>query len=230
MTSLRSDILEFPTNSKMNKSKETITKTGLLNIKAPENTNMHRDFLTKPQGLTHIYTGDGKGKTTAAIGLAVRARSHNLNVCWISFHKDIEKPPYSEGEYKILKETGTELYNFVKYCEFENPYKSEEELFERTRKDCLNTIKFIKEKIYPKNYDLLILDEILISLRDGYLNISEILDLLNSKPETLELILTGRCPDEKLKDIIKVANYVSKIEKVKHPYDNGTERRKGIEY
>ncbi len=183
-------------------------------------------------GLTHIYTGDGKGKTTAAIGLAVRAKARNLNVCWISFHKALEKPLYSEGEYKILKEIGIELYNFVKYCEFKNPYKSEEELFEHERKDCLNAIKFIKEKIYThsENYDILILDEILISLREGYLNVHEILDLVNSKPKTLELIITGRCSDEKLKEIIEVVDYVSKIEKIKHPFDKGIERRKGIEY
>ncbi len=181
-------------------------------------------------GLTHIYTGDGKGKTTSSIGLAVRAKANHLNVCWISFHKALEKPPYSEGEYKILKKIGIELYNFVKYCKFENPYKSEEELFEHTRKDCLNAIKFIREKIYQENYDILILDEILISLREGYLNVHEILDLLNSKPKTLELILTGRCSDEKLKEIIEVADYASKIEEIKHPFDKGIERRKGIEY
>lgn len=183
-------------------------------------------------GLIHIYTGNGKGKTTAAIGLSVRARAHNLNVCWISFHKDIEKPPYSEGEYKILKEIGVELHNFAGYCPFNNPYKSEEELFEHARKDCLNAIKFIKEKIYgyDENFDILILDEILISLREGYLNVNEILDLLNSKPKTLELILTGRCSEEKLKEIIEVADYVSEIKKIKHPFSKGVGRRKGIEY
>jgi len=183
-------------------------------------------------GLIHIYTGDGKGKTTAAIGLAVRAKAHHLNVCWIAFHKVFEKSPYSEGEYKILKGIGIKFYNFVKYCKYKNPYKSEEELFEHARNDCLNAVKFIKEKIYNynENYDILILDEILISLREGYLNVHEILDLLNSKPKTVELILTGRCSDEKLKEIIEVADYVSKIEKIKHPFDKGIKKRKGIEY
>ncbi len=178
-------------------------------------------------GLTHIYTGDGKGKTTAAIGLAVRAKGNNLRVCWISFHKDIEK---FYSEFKILKGIGVDVFAYAKYCKVLNPFKSEDELAKNARRDCPEGVKFIGEEIYPKNYDLLILDEILISLRDGYLNISEILDLLNSKPETLELILTGRCPDEKLKELIEIVDYVSKIEKVKHPYDNGTERRKGIEY
>lgn len=177
-------------------------------------------------GLIHIYTGDGKGKTTSAIGLAIRAISHNLKVCWVSFHKDIEK---FQGEYKILKEIGIKFYNFVKYCEFENPFKTKEELFENARKECLYAIKFIKEKIYH-NYDFLVLDEILVSLREGYLNANEILDLLNSKPKKLELILTGRCHDEKLKEIIEIADYVNKIEKIKHPFDDGIEGRKGVEY
>ncbi|NCN64775.1 MAG: cob(I)yrinic acid a,c-diamide adenosyltransferase [Candidatus Altiarchaeum hamiconexum] len=186
--------------------------------------------MNKSKGLIHIYTGDGKGKTTAAIGLAIRAKAHNLNVCWISFHKDIEKPPYSEGDYKILKETGINMYNFVKYCEIESPYKDKKELFEHAGSECINAVNFIKEKMDSENYDVLVLDEILISLREGYLSDNEIIDLLNSKPETTELILTGRCSEEKLKKIIEVADYVSKIEKIKHPYNIGVERRKGIEY
>lgn len=182
------------------------------------------------KGLIHIYTGDGKGKTTSAVGAAVRARARNLKVCWISFHKDIKNPPYSEGEYKILKQIGVELHNFAGYCSFNNPYKSKEELFEHARKDCLSAIKFIKEKIYNNDYDILILDEILISLREAYLNVNEIIDLINSKPETMELILTGRCSDEKLKKIIEIADYVSEIKKIKHPFNKGVERRKGIEY
>jgi len=178
-------------------------------------------------GLIHIYTGDGKGKTTGAIGMAIRAKAHNLNVCWVSFHKNLEK---YYGEYKILRDMGIEIYNPVKYCKLENPYKNEYELFKHMREDCVNAVKFIKEKIYPKNFDLLILDEILISLREGYLNVDEVLDLIVSKPKNLELTLTGRCTDEKLNKIIEVADYVSRIEKIKHPFDKGVARRKGIEY
>lgn len=76
-------------------------------------------------------------------------------------------------------------------------------------------------------YDILILDEIIISLRDGFLKEKEILDVLNSKPEKLELILTGR---DATKKIIKKADLVSEIKKIKHPYDSGMKGRKGIEY
>ncbi|OQX20285.1 MAG: hypothetical protein BWK75_04960 [Candidatus Altiarchaeales archaeon A3] len=178
-------------------------------------------------GLTHIYTGDGKGKTTSAIGLAVRAEGNNLRVCWISFHKDIEK---FYSEFKILGGIGVDVFAYAKYCKVLNPFKSEDELVKNARRDCMEGVKFISREIYKKNYDLLILDEILISLREGYLKEDEIYGLLNSKPKTLELILTGRCPDEKLKGIIEIVDYVSKIEKVKHPYDKGIERRTGIEY
>lgn len=178
-------------------------------------------------GMIQIYTGDGKGKTTAAIGLAIRAKGNDLKVCWISFHKDIEN---FYSEFKILKKIGIDVFAYAKYCPFLNPFKSEDVLTKNARNDCLKAVKFIKEEIYNRDYDVLILDEILISLREGYLNISEIFDLINSKPNAVELVLTGRCNDKELKELIKSADYVSKIEKIKHPYDKGIERRKGIEY
>lgn len=183
---------------------------------------------TKRKGLVHIYTGNGKGKTSAALGLVMRAKGHNLNVCWVSFHKH-HSTNFYYGEYKILKQIGVDVFRFVKYCKIHNPYKSEQEFIENARKDCLDAIKFITEKIYKNNYDVIVLDEILISLREGFLNEDEIINLIKTKPEKSELILTGRC-DEKLNKIINFADYVSNIESVKHPYDKKIERRKGIEY
>jgi cob(I)alamin adenosyltransferase len=88
-------------------------------------------------------------------------------------------------------------------------------------------LKFIESLYRKKRYDMLILDEINISLRDGFLKKGEILNMMGSKPRGLELVLTGRGA---AKEVIKNADLVSRMEKIKHPYDSGVERRIGIEY
>lgn len=172
-------------------------------------------------GLIQIYSGDGKGKTTAVVGLAVRAIGHNLRVGYIYFHKDPKRWGY--GEIKILKKLGVDVFGFAKkHPNFHKGLDSYE-----VRKECLNALGFIK-KIYDGNkYDMLILDEIVISLRDGFLKEEEIMEILNAKPKHLELVLTGRGATE---EIVKKADLVSQIKKIKHPYDLKERRRKGIEY
>ena len=175
----------------------------------------------KTKGLIQVYTGDGKGKTTAAVGLACRARGQGLKVCYVYFHKDPEKWGY--GELKILEKLGVTVKGFAK----KHPHFYKKVTPKDVRKKCLEGLKFVK-KVYEENeYDILILDEIIISLRDGFLKEKEILDALSSKPEKLELILTGR---DATKKIIKKADLVSEIKKIKHPYDSGMKGRKGIEY
>ncbi|MFA5144551.1 MAG: cob(I)yrinic acid a,c-diamide adenosyltransferase [Candidatus Omnitrophota bacterium] len=172
-------------------------------------------------GLIHIYTGDGKGKTTTAVGLACRARAHDLKVCYIYFHKDPEKWGY--GEHKSLKKLGVDIFGFAE----KHPHFYKDVTKSQVRVECLKGLEFIK-KAYKKNrYDLLILDEILVSLREGFLVEKEVLSILSSKPKDLELVLTGRGP---VKKIIGKASLVSHIKKIKHPYDSGIRARKGVEY
>ena len=173
------------------------------------------------RGLIQIYTGDGKGKTTAAVGLAVRARGHSLRVCYVYFHKDPEK--WEEGEFKILEKVDIDVFGFAR----KHPHFSRDVAPEDVRRECLNGLKFIKKLYQEEKYDIVILDEINISLRDGFLKEEEILEILEMKPEKLELVLTGRGATEK---IVKKADLVSEIKKIKHPYDSGMQRRKGIEY
>lgn len=173
------------------------------------------------KGLTHIYTGDGKGKTTAALGLAVRARGHDLRVAYIYFHKDPGKWGY--GEHKVLKDIGVDIYGFAK----KHPHFCKKPDKDKIRKECLKGLEFIKSVYRKKKYDMLILDEINISLRDGFLRRGELLNIIKTKPRGLELVLTGRGA---AKDIIKNADLVSRIEKVKHPYDSGIQGRAGIEF
>ncbi len=173
------------------------------------------------RGLIQIYTGDGKGKTTAAVGLAVRARGHNLRVCYIYFHKDPEKKAY--GEFKLLEKFGVDVFGFAR----KHPHFSKDLAAEDVRRECLNGLEFIKKLYQEEKYDIVILDEIVISLRDGFLEEEEILEILEMKPEELELVLTGRGATEK---IVEKADLVSEIKKIKHPYDSGMQGREGIEY
>jgi len=175
----------------------------------------------KRKGLIQIYTGEGKGKTTAAVGLAIRACSHGLRVCYVYFHKDPEKWGYSE--HVVLKKVGVDVFAFAKRhtsCDKKTELQA-------VRKDCLKGLDCIKKMYSQKKYDLLILDEINISLRDGFLKTEEVMPILTQKPAGLELVLTGRGAPQKF---IKLADLVSRIRKIKHPYDRGIKRREGIEY
>lgn len=173
------------------------------------------------KGLIQVYTGDGKGKTTAAVGLAIRARGHNLKVCYLSFHKNPEKWGYAEQ--KILKKIGVNVFPLVK----KHPFCDKKVSFESIRDECLEALEFIKKIFKEKKYDILILDEINISVRDGFLKEEELLDILKNKPESLEIIITGRDAPKK---ILELADLISEVRKIKHPYDRGIKARKGIEF
>ncbi len=174
------------------------------------------------QGLIQIYTGPGKGKTTAACGLAVRAKAQKLRVCFISFHKD---PKQCKPMYDILKKIGIVVYNFAK----DHPLcpAKKHKCFEILQKECEKALEFIKKIFNDNKYDLLIIDEINICVRDGFLGEKYVLELMDLKPDNMELVLTGRGATKKM---IKKADLVSFIKEVKHPYNQGIRARKGIEY
>ena len=173
------------------------------------------------QGLIQIYTGDGKGKTTAAVGLACRAVAHGLKVCCIYFHKNPERWKY--GEHDTLRKLGIDIFGFAR----EHPHFYKKASLKKIREECLKGLEFVKKIYQEEKYDILILDEINISLRDGFLKEEEIMEILERKPENLELILTGRGASKR---IIEKADLVSEIKNIKHPYESGIETRKGIEY
>ncbi|MFI3264405.1 MAG: cob(I)yrinic acid a,c-diamide adenosyltransferase [Rikenellaceae bacterium] len=173
------------------------------------------------QGLIHIYTGEGKGKTTSAIGLATRALGGGFKVCYTSFHKRPERYGYTEMD--SLRELGATVLNFAKG----HPKLDRSIDPEVIKLETVEGLSQIKELITTENFDLLIMDEILISVRDNYISEELLLEFIRSKPEALELVLTGRGATA---NVIELAHYVSYIEKVKHPFDNGIASRKGIEY
>ncbi|MEW6619417.1 MAG: cob(I)yrinic acid a,c-diamide adenosyltransferase [bacterium] len=175
----------------------------------------------KKRGLIQIYTGEGKGKTTAAVGLAVRAKGHNFKVGYVYFHKAPAR--WKSGEHQILEKIGVDIFGVAK----KHPHFFKDVTYNEMREECQKGLKFIKNLYQENRYDMLILDEILISLRDGFLKEEEIIELMESKPPGMELVLTGRGATQK---IIEKADLVSEIKKIKHPYDSGIQRRKGIEF
>ncbi len=175
----------------------------------------------KKKGLIQVYTGAGKGKSTAAIGQAARAAGHGFKVGFVSFFKDPEAFGY--GEYKSLEKLGIKTFLFAK----KHPHFYKELNTDDVCQQCLKGLEFVKELFRDPSWDMLVLDEINIAVRDGFLKEEDVLSLLDAKPEKLELVLTGRGVTEK---IAEKADLVSEVREVKHPYSRRVESRKGIEY
>lgn len=173
------------------------------------------------KGLIQVYTGDGKGKSTAAIGQAVRAAGHGFKVGFISFFKDPEVFGY--GEYESLRKLGIKTFIFAR----KHPHFYPTINFDEVRGECLKGVEFIKALFQDESWDMLVLDEINIAVRDGFLKEKEVVSLLEAKPEKLELILTGRGATAR---IVEKADLVSEVKEVKHPYEQGIKSREGIEY
>ncbi|MBK8808196.1 MAG: cob(I)yrinic acid a,c-diamide adenosyltransferase [Bacteroidales bacterium] len=172
-------------------------------------------------GLIHIYTGTGKGKTTAAVGLATRALGAGLKVCYTSFHKNVEKYGYHEVE--MLKQMGATVLIFAKG----HPHLDKSIKDETVKTEVYEGIEALKQVLRTNPPDMLVMDEILIAVRDNYLAEIDLLDFVNNKPKTTELVLTGRGATPNL---IAIANYVSEVNMIKHPYTEGIASRKGIEF
>ena len=171
------------------------------------------------KGLIHIYTGDGKGKTTAAVGLAVRAKSKGLKTLYVQFFKEIKA-----GETTMLELIGIETIVFEKVkSPFFNPSVDKTEL----EKEVRSALSYLGAVFAENAFDLVILDEFICLISEGLISEDEGIHFIESKPENLELVLTGRGAPEHLIDI---ADYVTYMQKVKHPYTSNIAGRKGIEF
>jgi len=171
------------------------------------------------KGLAQVYTGDGKGKTTAAVGQAVRAIGRGLNVYMIQFLKKDN----SSGEQDVLKNLGIKLQCFGGSYAFQRLTQSE---VKKAKEFFNKIIDKIAKEIKEKQYDLVVLDEVNLLVKKGLLNKKEVVELIKNKPQNTELILTGRGAD---KGIIELADLVTECAKIKHPYDKKIKARKGIE-
>ena len=174
------------------------------------------------KGLIHIYTGEGKGKTTASVGLVVRAAGQGLKVLFVQFFKLDDA---SSGEKEILKKLpGIELLRSNVRHPIFTKEKTDKELLKQSISQIFETVK---KKIASDGINLLVLDEINSVLSGGWLAINDMVNFLKNKPEGLEVVLTGRdAPVE----LVKMADYVTEMLKIKHPFDSDVKARKGIEY
>ena len=170
------------------------------------------------KGYIHVYTGNGKGKTTAAIGLGVRAVGDGLRVLMIQFMKGRR---YSELD--ALEQINNFTVAQFGRDEFVSKQKPEQIDLDLAKKG----LAYAKETIQKGKYDVVILDEINVAVEYGLIAVDDVLHLLDEKPESLELILTGRCASP---EVIKRADVVSEILEIKHPYQKGVLSRKGIDW
>ena len=171
-------------------------------------------------GLIHLYCGDGKGKTTASIGLAVRCAGAGGRVIFTQFFKD-----GSSSELRILETLpGVRVlicprkYGFFKRMSEEQKAAARED-FTALLRDALSAAR--------EGAELLVLDEAVSACNHGVIPEAELLDFLRHKPAELEVVLTGRNPSEAL---MAQADYITEMVKRRHPFDQGIAARKGIEY
>lgn len=171
-------------------------------------------------GLVHIYCGDGKGKTTAAVGLAVRCAGRGNKVLLVQFLKSRDS-----GElYSLAKLPDIEVIRGKESKKFTFQMNEEEKhalLIEHNK-----MFEQVLEKIKNGGYSLLILDEVIGALNAKVFEMPKLIEFLRHKPENLEVVLTGRNPAPEL---VEIADYVSEMRKVKHPMDRGIMAREGIE-
>jgi len=171
-------------------------------------------------GLIHVYCGDGKGKTTAALGLVMRACGSDFNVVFVQFLKSQET-----GELRILRK----LKN-VAVLRGNIPSRFSWEFTEEEKKTVFDEHnRLFKDAILSidnANKTLLVFDEIIGAMSKNLIDTDMVLRFLKKKESGAEIVLTGRNPTDEL---IAIADYVSDIKKIKHPYDKGIIARKGIE-
>ncbi|MBS7620783.1 cob(I)yrinic acid a,c-diamide adenosyltransferase [Candidatus Bathyarchaeota archaeon] len=171
------------------------------------------------RGLVQVYTGNGKGKTSAAFGLALRAVGRGLKVYIIQFIKG----GFDYGELYVvnrLPNLTLKAFGKGKFVTQQPPSKEDVKLAEEA-------FKLAEEIIKSGEYDLVILDEINVALNLKLISLEKVLELIKSKPKHVELVLTGRYAP---KEIIDVADLVTEMREVKHPFKRGCQAREGIEF
>ncbi len=172
-------------------------------------------------GLVHIYCGDGKGKTTSAVGLAVRCAGSGNRVLFYQFMK-----PGTSGERNVLEQipevTVLSGYTISKFS-FAMTDEEKAEAAVGYQKQFDDIVQLMERD----EYQMIVLDEIMSCINCGFLPLETVLDWLRNRPDGLEVVMTGRDPDPLL---VECADYVSEIRKQKHPFDHGVGARKGIEF
>lgn len=173
-------------------------------------------------GLVIVYTGGGKGKTTASLGMALRAVGYNHKICMIQFIKgswhygEMDSSKRLEPEFELIA-AGK---GFVGIIDDTSP----KEEHEKAAKEAIN---ICKEKIQSEKYDIIILDEVNYAINLGLIDVNDVLDLIKTKPPRLNLVLTGNYA---MPEIIELADLVTEMKEIKHPFQKGVKAKKGIDF
>ena len=173
-------------------------------------------------GLTIVYTGKGKGKTTAALGIALRATGYKKKICMIQFIKgswhygEMESSKRLEPEFEMVA-IGK---GFVGIIDDKSPKEDHQEIAKEA-------IRISNEKIQSGKYDIVILDEINYAVNLNLISLDNVLDLIKSKPENVDLVLTGNYAKE---EVIEAADLVTEMKEIKHPFQKGIKAKEGIDF
>jgi len=183
---------------------------------------LRKRFLPKEsrgEGLVHVFTGDGKGKTSAALGTALRALGHGLKV-YIAYFMKGDFPYGERASLSELPNVKLESFGTTKFIDPRNVRPEEKELVRRG-------FEAARQAVKSGDYDLVILDEVNLAVAWNLIELGELAKLIKDKPPGVDLILTGRGADSRL---IELADLVTEMVKIKHPYDRGIRARRGIDY
>ena len=178
--------------------------------------------MVEKEGLTIVYTGKGKGKTTAALGIALRATGYNKKICMIQFIKG----SWHYGEMSSSKRLEPEFEmvaigkGFVGILDDNSPREDHEKIAQEA-------IKISNEKIQSGKYDIVILDEINYAVNLQLISINDVLNLIKDKPSDVDLVLTGNYAKD---EVIEMADLVTEMKQVKHPFQRGIKAKEGIDF
>lgn len=178
--------------------------------------------MESDRGLVIVYTGKGKGKTTAALGIALRATGHSLRTCMIQFIKG----SWHYGEMSSSKKLEPEFEltavgkGFVGILDDSSPKEAHEDV-------AREAARISKEKMLSGNYDIVILDEINYAVNLGLVPVETVLDLIRSRPERVSLVLTG---NHARQEVMDAADLVTEMREIKHPFQRGVRAKKGIDF
>jgi cob(I)alamin adenosyltransferase len=174
------------------------------------------------KGLVIVFTGDGKGKSSAALGITLRAYGHKMYVSFVQFIKS----PSETGEARAAERLVPEIEfvsmgkGFVNCCGSTTPLNEHKKVAD-------DALTAARQRIHSASWDIVVLDEINVAVKLGLIDIKDVLELVRSKPPELHLVLTGR---DAHPDLIAAADMVTEMRDLKHPYAAGVPAQKGIDY
>ena len=171
------------------------------------------------RGMVQLFTGNGKGKTSAALGAVLRALGHGMKVFVVFFMKG----NYPYGEFSTLSNLSNVDVASFGFRRRTDPANLKPDEIEQAKL----ALSAARQAMLSGNYDLVVLDEVNVAVNFKLIDVDEVVKLVNDKPPKVELILTGRYANARL---IEMADLVTEMVKLKHPYDKGVKARKGIEY